>query len=100
MREQIKHLAESSALPNITLQVYPLSKDAHPGMKDAFTLLDFGATDPVIGYVDSHAGNLFMEKDRQTRTLAHTFDRLRAGALDPEESAALLANLAAEETRP
>jgi hypothetical protein len=98
MREQLKYLAEASAQPNVTLQIYPLEKDAHPGMKGAFTLLDFGATDPLIGYVDSHAGNLFMEKDRQTRALAHTFDRLRAGALDPEESAALLNDLAARES--
>ncbi|MEU5324359.1 MULTISPECIES: Scr1 family TA system antitoxin-like transcriptional regulator [unclassified Streptomyces] len=43
------------------------------------------------------SGNAFLEKDRQVRSLVDTFDRLRAAALDPEESAALLQSLAAEE---
>ncbi|MDW8478337.1 DUF5753 domain-containing protein [Streptomyces scabiei] len=98
MRAQLAVLAESATRPNITLQVYPsTSKDVHPGLRGAFSLLEFGPADPRIGYVDSQAGNTFLEKDRQVRTLVDTFDRLRAGALDPEESAALLHNLAAEE---
>lgn len=97
MRDQLNQLLSTVKLPNVTLQIYPLGKDAHPGMKGAFALLEFSASDPVVGYVDSHAGNLFIEKDRQTRTLIHAFDRLRAGALDPAESAALLAKLAAKE---
>lgn len=60
-------------------------------------LLEFGPTDPLVGYVDSHAGNLYLERDRQTGALGHAFDRLRAGALDPEDSAALLARHAAKE---
>ncbi|MFC8670013.1 helix-turn-helix domain-containing protein [Streptomyces sp. NPDC057199] len=98
MRAQLKALADSAGHQNITLQVYPSEqKDVHPGLRGAFSLLEFGPADPRIGYVDSPSGNAFLEKDRQVRTLVDTFDRLRAGALDPEESAALLHNLAAEE---
>ncbi|MGW1674619.1 DUF5753 domain-containing protein, partial [Streptomyces sp. NPDC002324] len=98
MRAQLEALAEAASRPNITVQVYPsTSKDVHPGLRGAFSLLEFGPADPRIGYVDSHAGNAFLEKDRQVRTLVDIFDRLRAGALDPEESAALLNDLAAEE---
>ncbi|MFE2749603.1 helix-turn-helix domain-containing protein [Streptomyces scopuliridis] len=100
MREQIHHMVQAAALPNVTLQVYPLNKTAHPGMKGAFTLLDFEAAEPVIGYVDSHAGNVFLERDKQTRALAHTFDRLRAGALDPDASVARLNDRATEESKP
>ncbi|MGW1767178.1 helix-turn-helix domain-containing protein [Streptomyces sp. NPDC002073] len=95
MRGQIQALAAASRRPNVTLQVYPARKDVHPGLRGSFALLEFGPTDPRIGYVDSPAGNAFLEKDRQIRSLVHTMDRLRAGALDPEESAALLDNLAA-----
>lgn len=97
MTAQIEHLRTAAQQQNITLQIYPLGKDAHPGMRGAFSLLEFGPTDPLVGYVDSHAGNLYLERDRQTRTLGHAFDRLRAGALDPEDSAVLLAKHAAKE---
>ncbi|MFI6341214.1 DUF5753 domain-containing protein [Streptomyces sp. NPDC050535] len=97
-RAQLKALADSAAQQNITVQVYPSTiKDVHPGLRGSFSLLDFGPADPRIGYVDSPSGNAFLEKDKQVRTLVDTYDRLRAGALDPEESAALLYNLAAEE---
>lgn len=95
MRAQIEHLLTVAEWPHITIQVYPLAKGQHPGLRGSFALLEFGPTDPLVGYVDSHAGNLYLERDRQTRTLAHTFDRLRAGALDPEDSAAHLATLLA-----
>ncbi|MFI9582247.1 helix-turn-helix domain-containing protein [Streptomyces sp. NPDC052236] len=97
MRDQLKALASAAQQPNITIQVYPASKDVHPGLRGSFSLLEFGPLDPRIGYVDSPAGNAFLEKDKQIRSLVHTLDRLRAGALDPEETAALLDNLAAEE---
>ncbi|MFE4674495.1 helix-turn-helix domain-containing protein [Streptomyces sp. NPDC056723] len=97
LRAQLKALAQSSAQPNITVQVYPASKDVHPGLRGSFSLLEFGQADPRIGYVDSPSGNAFLEKDKQVRGLVSTFDRLRAGAVDPAESAALLHDLAAKE---
>ncbi|WBB64272.1 DUF5753 domain-containing protein [Streptomyces sp. WMMC500] len=97
MRDQLAHLLSRVELPNVTLQIHPLDANAHAGMLGAFTLLNFGDSEPVVGYVESPAGNNFLERDRQTRMLVHTFDRLRAGALDPGDSAALLAELAAKE---
>lgn len=97
MRDQLAHLLSTAELPNVTLQIHPLDSDAHAGMLGAFTLLNFGASDPVVGFVESPAGNNFLERARQTRMLVHTFDLLRAGALDPDESAARLAELATKE---
>jgi transcriptional regulator with XRE-family HTH domain len=97
MRGQLKALAEATTRQNITIQIYPESKENHPGLRGSFSLLEFGPADPRIGYVDSPSGNAFLEKDRQVRSLVHTLDRLRAGALDPSESAALLSDRAARE---
>jgi transcriptional regulator with XRE-family HTH domain len=97
MREQIAALVAASQRPNVTIQVYPLTKGAHPGMRGAFSLLEFGPSDPRVGYVDSPAGNSFLERDRQVRSLAKTFRHLTAGALDPVESTALMRTLAAKE---
>ncbi|MEU4924612.1 helix-turn-helix transcriptional regulator [Streptomyces parvus] len=97
MAGQLAALAEAARQPGITIQVYPELADVHPGLRGSFSLLEFGPADPRIGYVDSPAGETFLEKDRQIRSLVHTLDRLKAGALDPEKSAALLEKAAAKE---
>ena len=95
MREQLLHLREMAELPSVTIQVYPLSKQSHPGLGGAFSMLEFDATKPVI-YVDSPAGNLYMEKQADVRRFTNAFDLLKASALDPDESAALLERAAEE----
>lgn len=97
MREQIQHLVDMAARPNVTLQIVPIAKGAHPGLGGAFSLLEFEETDPVV-YVDAPAGNLYLEKKPDVRRFTAMFDLLKAKALDPDESAALLQN-AAEETQ-
>jgi transcriptional regulator with XRE-family HTH domain len=97
MREQLAFLATAAERPNITLQVYPVAKAYHPGLRGSFTILDFGHADPQVGYVDSFAGNSFLERAPQVHALTQTLDRLKAGALDIPESAALLNSLAAKE---
>ncbi|MEU5959225.1 helix-turn-helix transcriptional regulator [Streptomyces sp. NPDC047525] len=95
MREQIEHLIDMAALPNITLQIVPARKGANPGLGGAFSILEFEENDPVV-YVDSPAGNLYLEKRTTVREFATSFDLLRAMALDPEESTALLRDAAEE----
>lgn len=95
MQEQITHLLRASSLPTVTVQIMPLVKGAHGGMRGPFTLLEFDPGDPTVAYVDSMAGNVLLEKHLQVRPYVQNFDRLRASAHDPQESAALLARLAA-----
>jgi hypothetical protein len=47
-------------------------------------------------YVDSWGGPIYLEKDRDVRACAEAFDRLRAAALSPGDSAALAQQLAKE----
>lgn len=94
MRDQIHKLIDLTQLPHITIQVYPLCKGVHPGLRGSFSILEFESTDPRIGYVDGQGGNIFVEKDAQVRLLVHDLDRLRAGALDPSESVAFMRQLA------
>ena len=48
MREQLGRLLEMSERPNVTLQVIPFDKGAHPGMTGSFVRLNFGAMAPDI----------------------------------------------------
>jgi len=95
MQEQIAHLLRASSLAAVTVQIMPLAKGAHGGMRGSFTLLEFEPGDPTVAYVDSMAGNVLLEKHAQVRPYVQSFDRLMASAHDPQESAALLARLAA-----
>nr|WP_176446066.1 helix-turn-helix transcriptional regulator [Streptomyces noursei]BAA89264.1 ORF312 [Streptomyces noursei] len=97
LRDQLRHLMEIAALPNVTLQVVPFEKESHPGLGGSFALLEF-EDDPAVVYVDSMAGNLYLEKARDVRRFVRAFDLLKACALDPDDSAALI-NRAAKESK-
>lgn len=97
MRAQLGKLLEATTeLPNLTVQVLPFSQGAHAGLNGPFYLLDFPGGDPGVAYVDSAAGNVFLEKDHQVRRWAEAFDQLRADALSPGDSREMIAKLSAE----
>jgi transcriptional regulator with XRE-family HTH domain len=95
MRAQLARLAEAAALPHVTVQIIPYDAGAHPGMPGSFVVLDFpNPADQSIVYLDSMAGDLFLEDDVEIRRYMLMFDHLRAAALRPDQSTALLASLA------
>jgi transcriptional regulator with XRE-family HTH domain len=97
MRAQLARLLEAGELPSVTIQVLPFTRGAHPGLGGAFTIIGFpDPTDLDVVYVDSPAGNIFLEKDRDVRRHTTWFDHLRAAALPPDESADFIAAVADE----
>jgi len=97
MKAQLEHLAEVVAAPNITLQVIPFGAGAHPGMPGQFILLDFAdPMDTDLIYIDSMAGDLFLESEADISRYRSIFDNLVAVALSPKDSASLVAELALE----
>jgi transcriptional regulator with XRE-family HTH domain len=95
IRKQLEHIRNVAELPNVTIQIFPFKKEGHSGLGGAFSLLEFEEESPVV-YVDSPAGNLYLEKERDVRRFAKGFDLLRASALDPDESTALIERVAEE----
>ncbi|MFB9838133.1 helix-turn-helix domain-containing protein [Actinoallomurus acaciae] len=97
MRAQLARLLEADELPSVTIQVLPFARGAHPGLGGAFTIIGFpDPTDLDVVYVDSPAGNIFLEKDRDVRRHTTWFDHLRAAALPPDESSDFIAAIADE----
>ncbi len=97
MREQLSHLADLSALQNVTLQVLPYAAGAHPAMHGSFTVMKFPAPiDPDVVYLEAQTGALYLEKTEDVDRYSVMFDHLRAQALSPEESRTLIAQLAKE----
>jgi len=97
MRGQLEHLLDAATRPGLTLQVLPFAIGAHAGHGGAFSILEFpNRTDAEVAYVESVAGYLYLEKDREVRARAEAFDRLRAAALAPGASTDLIAQVASE----
>lgn len=95
MRDQLRALDGSAANPNLTVQVIPFSAGAHPGMPGSFVLMAF--PDPMdmdLIYIDSMAGDLFLESDAEISRYTTMFDTLRAVALSPDHSRELISRLA------
>jgi transcriptional regulator with XRE-family HTH domain len=92
MRAQLEHLLAMAERPGLTLQILPFSCGAHAGHGGPFTILEFpNRSDAEVSYVESVAGYIYLEKDREVRLRSEAFDRLRAAALAPGASAAMIA---------
>lgn len=97
MRRQLGHLVAEGDRQGMTIQVLPFSSGAHAGHGGPFSILEFPERgDPEVAYVESGAGIIYLEKDRDVRLRAEAFDRLRAAALSPAESGELISRAARE----
>jgi transcriptional regulator with XRE-family HTH domain len=95
MREQLRHLVQASETPHVTFQVITFDKGAHAGMPGSFVHMDFpDPADPELVYVDTPAGDLFLESDSELRRYKTMFEHLQAVALSPSESVELLVTMA------
>jgi transcriptional regulator with XRE-family HTH domain len=93
MREQLLHLAKQARNPRITLQVIRFQSGAHPGMPGSFVILRFGPIAADIVYIDSMGGDLFLEEEAELTRHNMVFEHLRAVALSPSDTTALLTSL-------
>jgi transcriptional regulator with XRE-family HTH domain len=94
MRGQLSRVLDMMDRPNVTVQVITFDSGAHPGMPGAFVHMEFrDKLDPDLVYVDTLAGDIFLEADEDIRRYRDMFDHLRAGALSPADSARLIASV-------
>jgi transcriptional regulator with XRE-family HTH domain len=97
MRDQLKRLVKATDMPNVTIQILPFAVGAHAGMDGTFAILDFPeAEDPNVVFAENATGGLFLEKSDELTKYVFIFDQIRATALPPEESHAMIAKLAEE----
>lgn len=95
--EQLRHLQKVSRLPNVTLQVIPFAAGAHPGMPGSFVVMKFVEdVGQDIVYIESMAGDLFLESETDVSRYTVVFEHLRAIALSPAETIGLIARCAEE----
>jgi transcriptional regulator with XRE-family HTH domain len=98
MRGQLHHLVEVGERPNTTvmLQVLPFSTGAHPGMNGPFVILSFqNPKDPPVVHLETATDGLYLEEPPDIERYTLRFSHLVARALGPNESRAMIADLAA-----
>ena len=96
MHAQLQRLITASERPNVTLLVMPDELGAHPGLDGPMSILQFETgTRPVV-YVEGQAGNLYMEKDDDLRRCQQTMNHILAAAPGPDQSLALIRQIAKE----
>ncbi|MFD6322215.1 Scr1 family TA system antitoxin-like transcriptional regulator [Streptomyces sp. NPDC058442] len=91
-REQLKRLLQVAPLRNVELQVMPTDRKDHPGLGGPFTLFT-PKSKPQVGYLEVHNVSRLVTDSEQVRMLATKYGSLRAQALTPEESVALIEEL-------
>jgi transcriptional regulator with XRE-family HTH domain len=95
MAGQLAHIDQMAGQPNVTVQVLPFTAGAHPAMLGSFTLMQFpDPADKDVVYLEAETGALYLEKQQDVRRYSLMIDYLRAQALGPAESRALIAQLA------
>lgn len=86
LRAQLEHVVGLAGRPNITVQVLRFAAGATLADRGGFAILSFERDEPPLGYVETPAGELFLESPREIERLTAVFDHLKTLAMSPAES--------------
>jgi transcriptional regulator with XRE-family HTH domain len=91
MRGQLEALVTAADQARTTIQVVPYSAGAHPGQLGPFVILGFPEpSEPEVVTMETAGGNLYVDKPEEVRLYTTAFDHLRAVALSPGDTRAML----------
>ncbi len=90
-RGQLLRLRELAELPNVTVQVMPLSGGAHTALGMSFVLLDLGQSRTV--YIEGLTSSDYHVRPEHIQAYSLAFDRLRVASLGDRESLAIINTL-------
>lgn len=87
MHAQLQHLVNAVSAPHIKLQVVPFGAGAHPGMPGSCIIMNFADPfDAPLVYLDSLAGDQFLESAADINRFTETFEQIAAKALSPAQT--------------
>jgi hypothetical protein len=96
MREQYQLLADTTALPNISLRVVLFGAGAHQAMGFPFQIFEFAADDPPLVSVELLSRREILESAEEVGRYRAAFNQVCERALSPAESRNFLVNLVKE----
>lgn len=92
LRDQLARLLDVMGAPHVVVQILPDSSGAHASLDGPMALLSF-AEGPDVAYVEGHATGQLITESHEVNRCNLIFDLLRADALSPGASAALIATV-------
>jgi transcriptional regulator with XRE-family HTH domain len=93
MREQLLHLAQLSARPNVTIEVIPFAAGPYVD-SGTFTILSFGSADPPVVYLENAWYDQIIDRTDQVTKYKTLFELLHERALNTSDSDALIRKVA------
>lgn len=85
--QQIRHLIDQAAKPNIRIQILPFTAGALPAGHGSFTLLNFGPDEPRLASAEQQGSSTWLTQDAsEVAELAAVFDTLVQHAMLVEDS--------------
>ncbi len=103
MAAQLRHLADISTQPNISLRILPFAAGVPLGVSTGpFTVLEFGVDskgqpiEPPVVYAEGFTGDLYLERHADVRRYDRAHECLQRCALDIQPSRHLLRQIAKE----
>lgn len=97
LKAQLDHMQQVAKKPNVTLQVLPFEAGPHPALLGSFVILQFGEVGaPDMVYIESEAGDLFLDDELSVERYNDTFEHLRATALSATASVDFLKRLSGD----
>ncbi|WP_157573674.1 DUF5753 domain-containing protein [Nocardia jejuensis] len=102
MRSQLGWLATLAERDNVSIRVVPFDAGVHPGLTMlAFDWLTFppgpsGLTLPTVVYAEGAVGSVFHEHDEEVDRYRQATERIRAVALDKQDTRDLVMQIAKE----
>ena len=94
LREQLDHLLAMNELPNVSVQIAPLSFGGHAAAGGPFSILRFAEPDlPDIVYLEQLTSALYLDKRSDVEHYALVMDRLCAHIEPPDRTAAIIESI-------
>ncbi|OPC76768.1 XRE family transcriptional regulator [Embleya scabrispora] len=93
MRHQLRHLLDSADLPNVSIQVMPLTATPHPGLLGLFEIVRFPNPWPTVVNLENLRGGYFVEGTADVQVFEAAFDHVVAAALPVDDSREIIKNL-------
>ena len=95
MAGQLEYLLKEAASPHIRLQILPFSAGAPATSTKPFTLLHFPDS-PTVLYTETRVGGRMHDSARTVAAAQDDYDLLRANALSPDATLAMITSLLKE----
>lgn len=96
-RQQLAHLIELDALPNLSLQIATFRRGAHPATSGPFTILRFPVPElSDVVYLEQLNGALYLDRAPDVEDYVGTWNRLTTHVDPPARTRATLERIRAE----